>query len=95
MDALCDSCGKAFAVWPRARRDGDIETTFFACAHCGHEYVVCKTESRTRDLGAQVTRQRQRNGDRQRQGGLTRRHIGHMKRKVNQFRAVLDALNMV
>ncbi len=95
MDALCDSCHKAFAVRPQTRADqqGEIETTLFACAHCGREYTVCRTDSDTRKLQSQVERQRQRNGERQRQGELTKRHIGHMRRKANQLRAGLDALN--
>jgi len=93
MEALCDSCGKVFTVVPAIRKDGEIETTFFTCAHCGREYVVCRTDPGIRALQTQAERQRQRNRERQRQGELTKRHIGHMRRKANQLRAGLDALN--
>jgi transcription elongation factor Elf1 len=93
MDARCDECGKAFAVMTQTRRNGDIETTFFTCAHCGREYIVCRTNSAIRGLGTQVNRQRQRNGERQRCGELTKRHIGCLQRKVNHFKAGLDAVN--
>lgn len=95
MDALCDSCHKAFAVRPQTRADqqGEIETTLFACAHCGHEYVVCRTDPGIRALQAQAERQRRRNGERQKSGELSKRHIGHMRRKANQLRAGLNALN--
>jgi len=93
MEALCDECGRVFAVAPQARWDREIETTFFTCAHCGREYVVCRTDPGIRALQTQAERQRQRNRERQRQGELTKRHIGHMRRKANQLRAGLDALN--
>lgn len=93
MEALCDSCGKVFTVVPAIRKDGEIETTFFTCARCGHEYIVCRTDSAVRGLGVQVDRQRQRNGERQRRGELTRRHVGRLRCKTNQFKAGLDALN--
>lgn len=93
MDARCDECGKVFAAAPQTRREGEIETTFFTCAHCGHEYLVCRTDPGIRVLQTQAERQRQRNRERQRQGELTKRHIGHMRRKANQLRAGLDALN--
>lgn len=93
MEARCDECGKVFAVVPAIHKDGDIETTLFACAYCDREYAVCRTDRAIRALQTQAERQRGRNGERQRQGELTKRHIGHMGRKVNQLRAGLDALN--
>ena len=93
MEARCDECGRIFTAAPQTRQEGEIETTFFACTHCGRECVVCRTDPGIRVLQAQVERQRRRNGERQRQGELTKRHTGHMRRKVNQLRAGLDALN--
>lgn len=93
MEAKCDECGKVFTVAPQTRQEGEFETTFFACAHCGREYTVCRTDSDTRKLQSQVERQRQRNGERQRQGELTKRHIGHLQRKVKVLGEQLDALN--
>ena len=93
MEARCDECGRIFTVTPRTRRDGEIETTFFACTHCGREYVVCRTDPGIRALQTQAERQRQRNRERQRQGELTKRHTGHMRRKVNLLRGRLDAMN--
>ncbi len=93
MDARCDECGKVFVVTPQTRGEGEIETTFFTCAHCGHEYLVCRTDPEIRALQAQIERQRRRNGERQREGELSKRHIGHMQRKVNVLRTRLDALN--
>ena len=93
MEAKCDECGKVFTVAPQTRQEDEFETTFFACSHCGHEYVVCRTDSGIRALQTQIERQRRCTGERQKQGELTKRHIGHMGRKVNQLRAGLDALN--
>ena len=93
MEALCDECGKVFTVSPQARRDGEIETTFFTCAHCGREYTVCRTDSDIRNLQSRIDRQRQRNNERFQRGELNRWHIGHMRRKVNLLRTRLDALN--
>ena len=93
MEALCDECGRVFAVAPQARWDREIETTFFTCAHCGREYVVCRTDPGIRALQTQAERQRQRNNERFQRGELNRWHIGHMRRKTNRLRASLDALN--
>ena len=93
MDARCDECGRIFTVAPQTRQEGEIETAFFACTHCGREYLVCRTDPGIRALQAQVERQRQRNRERQKQGELTKQHIGHLQRKANQCKAGLDALN--
>ena len=93
MEALCDSCIRVFTVVPAARKEGDIETTYFTCAHCGREYVVCRTDSDIRNLQSRIDRQRRRNGERQRQGELTKRHIGHLQRKAKALGDQLDALN--
>lgn len=93
MDARCDECGKAFVVMAQTRRDGDTETTFFACVHCGHEYIVCRTDPGIRTLQRQTERQRRLNGERQRNGVLNNRHHGQLRRKVSCLKAKMDALN--
>lgn len=93
MEALCDECGRVFAAAPQACQDGEIETTFFICAHCGHEYIVCRTDPGIRALQEQTDRQRQRNNGRFQRGELNRWHIGHMRRKMNLLRGRLDAMN--
>ena len=93
MEALCDECKRVFTVRPQTVQEGDIETISFTCSHCARVYTVCKTNPRIRDLGSQTERQRQRNGERQRDGMLNKRHIGHLMRKVRKLSSELDALN--
>jgi len=97
MEALCDECGRVFAVAPQARRDGEIETTFFICAHCGHEYIVCRTDAELRALSKRVERQRRGNRERRARGRLSARRMREFARKfeisIEEFKAKLDALN--
>lgn len=44
----CDACGCAFPLDFETRVDGEIETTFFRCPHCGKGYVVCVTDEALR-----------------------------------------------
>ena len=44
----CDACGCAFPLDFETRVDGEIETTFFRCPHCGKVYVVSVTDEAMR-----------------------------------------------
>ena len=44
----CEACGCAFPLDFETRVNGEIETTFFRCPHCGKGYVVCVTDEALR-----------------------------------------------
>ena len=44
----CDACGCAFPLDFETRVNGEIETTFFRCPHCGKVYVVSVTDEAMR-----------------------------------------------
>ena len=44
----CNACGCAFPLDFETRVDGEIETTFFRCPHCGKGYGVCVTDEALR-----------------------------------------------
>lgn len=44
----CDACGCAFPLDFETHVNGEIETTFFHCPHCGKGYVVSVTDEALR-----------------------------------------------
>ena len=44
----CESCGCVFPLDFETRENGEIETTFFRCPHCGKVYVVSVTDEAMR-----------------------------------------------
>ena len=91
----CDGCRAEFDLGPRVRtkREGKVETGFFACPHCGHEYIICRTDPEIRKLRQQVRAYRTRIETRRAKGTLETKHFEHFEQLTNKLQAKMDEFN--
>ena len=48
QNCRCDKCGCAFIPKPQAKREGEIEYSFFNCDYCGKAFIVSVTDTALR-----------------------------------------------
>ena len=91
----CDGCRAKFDLGPqvRTKREGKVETGFFACPHCGHEYIICRTDPEIRKLRQRVRAYRTRIEARRANGTLGAKHAEHFRKLTDELQAKMDAFN--
>jgi len=93
MEALCDECGRVFAValrpagMARSKRHSSSVLTAAMNTSCA-ERIRAYGRCRNRPIDSASATTNVFNG-----GELNRWHIGHMRRKMNLLRGRLDAMN--
>jgi len=92
----CDECGQGFPPKQiKRRKEGEIETTYFTCSECGHEYPVCRTNPELRKLAQRIANKRKRIDKLRGTGPAVREHLREFWDLEKEYKIKLGEFNGV